>query len=161
METKEIKITVPEGYCIDEANSTFECIKLKKKEPTYVKVAKELFKDRYYCIDINGTIMVVNQGSIVPTDANTATSERQLEKLLAINKLMNIAKYLNGNWKPNWENSNQEKCFLYIGDTNNISIRITVSENSRTVYFKNTELAQQAIDILGEETIRLALSTDW
>lgn len=27
----EIKIEVPEGYCIDEENSTFECIKFKKK----------------------------------------------------------------------------------------------------------------------------------
>ena len=31
METKEIKINVPEGYEIDEENSTFECIKFKKK----------------------------------------------------------------------------------------------------------------------------------
>lgn len=27
----EIRIEVPEGYCIDEENSTFECIKFKKK----------------------------------------------------------------------------------------------------------------------------------
>ena len=32
METKEIKISVPEGYKIDKENSTFECIKFKKKE---------------------------------------------------------------------------------------------------------------------------------
>lgn len=31
MEQKEIKITVPEGYEIDKENSTFECIKFKKK----------------------------------------------------------------------------------------------------------------------------------
>ena len=29
METKEIKIKVPEGYDIDKENSTFDCIKLK------------------------------------------------------------------------------------------------------------------------------------
>lgn len=29
METKEIKISVPEGYEIDKENSTFECIKFK------------------------------------------------------------------------------------------------------------------------------------
>lgn len=29
--TNEIKIEVPEGYCIDKENSTFECIKFKKK----------------------------------------------------------------------------------------------------------------------------------
>lgn len=30
-ETKEIKISIPEGYEIDTKNSTFECIKFKKK----------------------------------------------------------------------------------------------------------------------------------
>ena len=29
--TNEVKIEVPEGYCIDKENSTFECIKFKKK----------------------------------------------------------------------------------------------------------------------------------
>nr|DAY73308.1 MAG TPA: hypothetical protein [Caudoviricetes sp.] len=29
------------------------------------------------------------------------------------------------------------------------------------VHFKTLYLAQQAIEILGEETIKLALSTDW
>lgn len=32
---QEIKITVPDGYEIDKENSTFECIKLKKKDDTY------------------------------------------------------------------------------------------------------------------------------
>ena len=31
MKTKEVKITIPEGYEIDKENSTFECIKFKKK----------------------------------------------------------------------------------------------------------------------------------
>lgn len=30
METKEVKIIIPEGYEIDKENSTFECIKFKK-----------------------------------------------------------------------------------------------------------------------------------
>lgn len=35
----EVKIEVPEGYIIDEENSTFECIKFKKKEPE-VEISK-------------------------------------------------------------------------------------------------------------------------
>lgn len=31
METKEIKINIPEGYEVDKENSTFEYIKFKKK----------------------------------------------------------------------------------------------------------------------------------
>ena len=46
MNTKEIKITVPEGYEIDKENSTFECIKFKKKGLTYDDVAEKLFKNK-------------------------------------------------------------------------------------------------------------------
>lgn len=35
METKEIKIQVPEGYEIDKENSTFECVKFKKVHEVY------------------------------------------------------------------------------------------------------------------------------
>lgn len=47
METKEIKIQVPDGYEIDKENSTFECIKLKpiNKFLTYEDVAKKMFCD--------------------------------------------------------------------------------------------------------------------
>lgn len=49
METKEIKINIPEGYEIDKENSTFECIKFKPKKDisnlTYEKVCRRLFPD--------------------------------------------------------------------------------------------------------------------
>ena len=38
METKEFKIQVPEGYEIDKENSTFECIKFKKKSISFVDI---------------------------------------------------------------------------------------------------------------------------
>ena len=41
MET-EIRIQVPEGMEIDKENSTFECIKFKPKEITYVDIQKKL-----------------------------------------------------------------------------------------------------------------------
>lgn len=37
MEEKEVKIVPPEGYEIDKENSTFECIKFKKKEKEPLK----------------------------------------------------------------------------------------------------------------------------
>lgn len=49
METKEVKIQIPEGYEIDKENSTFECIKFKsiKKNITYEDVCNKLFsKDK-------------------------------------------------------------------------------------------------------------------
>lgn len=44
METKEIKIDIPEGYEIDKENSTFECIKFKPiKCITYKDVCDNIF----------------------------------------------------------------------------------------------------------------------
>lgn len=96
METKEIKIKVPEGYEIDEENSTFECIKLKpiEKELTYKDVAEELFNNTYYFINKRGKIDSIREFD-ARDDKNNATNKKQLERLLALNQLLNIAEYYN------------------------------------------------------------------
>lgn len=98
MEIKEIKIDIPKGYEIDKENSTFECIKFKpiKKYITYDKISEKLFNgccasyiNNFGDIEasvINGTY---NRPNIAPFGT-------QLTKLLALNKLMNIAYYYNG-----------------------------------------------------------------
>lgn len=101
METKEIKINIPEGYEIDKENSTFECIKFKpiKKDIhnfNYQGICNGLFKEKYgYYIDSSGMIL---EGRITDTknDPNNAPNKKQLERLLALNQLMNIAYYANG-----------------------------------------------------------------
>lgn len=96
METKEIKINVPEGYEIDKENSTFECIKLKpiEKELTYKDVAEELFPKNLFSVDIHGRIFEISSpGSKI--DINNATNKKQLERLFALNQLLNIAEYYN------------------------------------------------------------------
>lgn len=35
MDTKEVKIQVPDGYEIDKENSTFECVKFKPIKKRY------------------------------------------------------------------------------------------------------------------------------
>lgn len=73
---------------------------------------------------------------------------------------MNVAKYLNGDWKPDWGNKLQIKFYIAIYLGYIVVYRVS-STNDINVFFKSEEAAQQAIDILGEETIRLALSTDY
>lgn len=161
MEAKEIKIIPPKGYEIDKENSTFECIKFKKKSLTYEYVAEKLFRHNVvYFTDGHGAIHNTASLSDFYVDAINATSEKQLEKLLAINKLMNVAKYLNGNWKPDWSNEREHKFYIGI-EEKEIYVNDTDTNNESFCYFKCPALAQQAIDILGEDTIRLALSTDW
>lgn len=167
METKEIKIQVPDGYEIDKENSTFEWIKLKpiNKCLTYEDVAKKMFCDdecwyidEYAYINRRG-VGVTEYGSKNPI---ICTSKKQAEKLLAINKLLNVAKYLNREWKPNWKDADERKYFIYICPRDYyIGVKSATVHMSDIVYFKSEELAKQAIEILGKETIKTALSTDW
>ena len=99
METKEIKINIPKGYEIDKENSTFECIKFKpsKKYFTYKDICAKLFKEESpgYYVDPNGRIQVTRAEAFI-TDPINAPNRKQLERLLALNQLMNIAYYYNG-----------------------------------------------------------------
>lgn len=96
METKEIKINVPEGYEIDEENSTFECIKFKpiEKELTYKDVAEGLFSKNLFTSDIKGRIFEISSPKS-KIDINNATNRKQLERLFALNQLLNIPEYYN------------------------------------------------------------------
>lgn len=163
MEQKSFKIQVPEGYEIDKENSTFEEIKFKpiKKHLTYKDVAKELFDyKQYYWSDSKGEIWDYPKLGCLLTEANNCTSHRQAEKLLAINKLMNVAKYLNDGWVPDWGNGDV-KCVLHIDENGSIGVTYTHYVNFSNVYFQYEDTARKAVEILGEDTIRLALSTDY
>lgn len=102
METKEIKIQAPEGYEIDKENSTFERIRFKpiKKYITYGDVCNMLFnirnEDTGYYIGNTGDIRKASGFSNeARKDKNNVTNKRQLERLLALNQLLNIAEYYN------------------------------------------------------------------
>lgn len=156
MENKEIQIVPPEGYEVDKEKSTFEKIVFKKVEEklTYEKVADKLFtnEDHYY-IDEDGNIIEAHIGWQCP---NVAPTEHQLKRLLAINKLMNVAHYLNDGWEPDWEDNSEGKyCIIFNGFI--CTVENNVWANNGGVVFKSMELAEQAIEILGEETIKLAL----
>ena len=153
-----MKIIPPEGYEVDKENSTFEKIVFKKvkEKLTYEKVAEKIFQNEYhYYIDEDGNILTTSVDWHCP---NVATTANQLERVLAINKLMNIAYYLNDGWKPNWDDDTQEKYFVFYNHkSKTIEIEYNKICNSEVTYFKSKELAEQAIEILGEETLKIAL----
>ena len=98
METKEFKIQIPEGYEIDKENSTFECIKFKsiKKNITYEDVCKNLFgRDKVSFYITDGGMIDSGIFDYYAADKNNATNKKQLERVLALNQLLNIAEYYN------------------------------------------------------------------
>lgn len=160
---KVLEIEVPQGYEIDKKQSSFEKIVFKKVEEklTYDDIAKKLFSDKiYYYIERQGNICktINNNPSIHDIEPNHSPTKFQLERLLALNKLMNTAYYLNEGWEPDWNNGLQVKFSIYYNHTSKtIRTDYDICFNSGKVYFKSKELAEQAVEILGEETIKLAL----
>lgn len=98
METKELKVQVPDDYEIDKENSTFECIRFKLKEiPTYKDICEKIFKEKVFFTEWDGNIAYnfnFCQGD-EKFNANNSTNKRHLKKLLALNQLLNIAEYYN------------------------------------------------------------------
>lgn len=158
--SQSLEFKIPEGYIFDKDNSTENVIRFKpiKKKIKYYDIAKKLFLNKItYFISVDGKISsyLLKEN---PSIANNATSKQQLEQLLALNKLMNVAKYLNGNWKPNWNNYNTTKWFIFFDhDKKEIQTRSWYIINPGCVYFKSKELALQAIEILGEKEIKVTL----
>lgn len=162
MDSKNLTIIPPEGMEAYQEGNEIKFRPIKKNIVYYEDVARKLFYDKLtYYITGNGTLDTFHPTSSY-YNANNCTSNKQLRKLLAINKLMNVAKYLNDGWQPDWCNYYTRKYYIFIDSVNNnISISYNDSYCGHYIYFKSEELAKQAIEILGEETIKLALSTDW
>lgn len=93
-------------------------------------------------------------------DINNCTSEVQCRCILAFNKLLNIAKYLNKGWKPNFKDGTQN---WFISKKRNEEYRamFTYSDNTGIVFFKSECLANEAIRLMGEESLNDLFSTDW
>ena len=115
MNTKEVKIQVPDGYEIDKENSTFELIKFKpiKKYITYKDVCNELFNNfQGYLISGYGQIEDFYYESD-KFEPNSATNRKQLDRLLALNQLFNITEYYNR------QHVKFDKCYTILYNKNN------------------------------------------
>ena len=147
IKNNQLTIDIPEGYEIDEENSTFECIKFKpiEKYLTYKEVTEKLNKDICFFIE-KGKIKTYAQYASYD-NPDVANSYRQIEKILAINQLMNIAKYYNGNWNPDWSNIDKYKYYIIYNSSNNTYV--VDYNNSYTlnpIYFENREDAIAVIN---------------
>lgn len=149
----KLEIETPVGKEVDwKASAKQKQIVLKDKQLTYEDVCNKLFKDRHYYIDEDGDLCSNETGA--NECPNNATTKHQLECILAKNKLANVAKYLNDGWKPNLEKDYGYSLRYY---NNSVIIEFTPVLCVGKIIFKSSELAQQAIKILGEKTVKLAL----
>lgn len=161
---KEQIIQIPDTLEIKEIKDGKIILVEKEKKPTYFDVINNLctMNEELYYIDKYGFPTRENFNEFGISNGNIFKSKRQAQKLLAINMLINTAKYLNGDWHPKWNrDSDEEKYYIKLCVPDSLHIDYAFNSCCTNVYFKSRELAKQAVKILGEETIRLALCTDY
>lgn len=112
MEVKEVKIQVPKGYEIDKENSTFECIKFKKKK-VEVHTWKDIKMYEGYVID-KESFIVRAIGTDILSDQNIFHSERYTKAALALAQISQLMPYYGGEiTNKEWNNSVLPKYVIY------------------------------------------------
>ena len=127
MENNQLTINIPEGMEIDLENSDLAkgIIKFKQSTITYEDILQAY---------------TIEYGSLVVSSCN-------IDKLLAVSKLMDIAKYYNGDWKPDWSNSNEFKFYIVFDYFDDMYKTKSKSETcNNIIYFTHREDAQSVID---------------
>ena len=126
IKNNQLTIDIPKGIEIDIVNSDLAkgIVKFKQSTITYEDVLK----------------LCIHHKDIIINESN-------FSKLANLNKLMNIAKYYNEDWKPDWNNRGENKYFI-IWNNECKTYWTDYNRNSglSVVYFKNKEDAQSVID---------------
>lgn len=129
IKNNQLTIEIPKGMEIDLENSdlTKGIVKFKQSDITYEKVAEALNLEK-------------NCSGIVAHEDN-------ISKLEALNRLMNIAKYYNEGWKPDWVSPGQLKYYIYYSHENDkYQICASTSSNYGAIWFKLRNHIQAVID---------------
>ena len=102
METKELKITIPEGYEIDKEKSTFEKIVFKKKD-TKPRSWKEYLE---LSTGFDGAGIDCNCGGVQTTGLHhrgkAIVPTHLAQPFIAMMQLMSLRQAWIGNWEPDW-----------------------------------------------------------
>lgn len=147
---KELKVTPPEGYVIDEQKSTIYNIVFKKKNelPTTWEEAytKYLCNTTIYYINTNGKITQYTEP--IPANAvfnkNALLSSERAEEVLALIQLITLKDIYNNGWKPDYTNFQEEKHTI-VNEDNDIVIKV-YNSYPRILAFKTSGLAYKFIE---------------
>ena len=127
IKNNQLTIDIPEGMEIDLENSNLAkgIVRFKQSIITYKDVEDTLK------LGINCKSIMVNKNNV--------------SKLVTLSKLMNIAKYYNGDWKPNWNKLDDCKYHI-IYNNGAYAVDYSYIYIYSNIYFKNKEDAQAVID---------------
>lgn len=130
---------------------------------TYDDICKELFynKDAYYLDESNNVSSWVMTSSNY-NDFDNCTSIAQAKRMIAFNKLQNIAKYINSKieWEPDFDDETESK-YVIVKKGSEYTVKYVTSTNTAQIYFLSSYHANEAIRLMGKESLDDLFSTDW
>ncbi len=150
METKSIKIEVPNGYEIDKENSSFENIIFKE-------VKKEITERVRSIAD---AIKELGEEDEAVMQLRLLESVKGLSsKIISEQKIVVFAKAINEGWIPDWNNGEFDKWFLwyYLNEVPRVGYSYDWSSGSCTssrLCYKTKSLAEHANKCVGSEYIK-------
>ena len=136
METKEIKIQVPEGYEIDKEKSTFENIVFKKKKT--INCWEDIEKIKGVFIDYSSDILECGESIINDNNKNIFKNEKYAKSALALAQISQLLPYYDSN--VNWGNTKDKYC---IDKKQNNIIITTWSNIYHVLAFNSKEEAER------------------
>lgn len=129
------------------------------KPITYDYICKELFLNKTTYFACGEEIETVTPSFGRYKDIDNCTSMAQAKRVAAFNKLQNIAKYLNKGRKPDIPDlNNYTICKNHAGGYSLLGNR---KYQAGAIYFSTEKLANEAIRLMGEESLNDLFSTDW
>lgn len=144
METKEMKIQVPEGYEIDKENSTFEKIVFKKIENELPKKWEDLYMVKGWFVDFHSNVVTTNNMHTADSVKNIFPTKEEAEACLALAQLCQLRDRYNDGWKPNWAMYKTEKWCIEV-------VNYKITKNTyytihRVLAFKTKELRDKFLE---------------
>lgn len=167
-----VELPVQEGFevFISKEGKPMVRRKIERKEEkdgstiTYEDIAKDLYRNVrniYFWSAQKDAIYTFEDDNDRWQDLSNCTSEAQVKRLMAFNKLQNIAKYLNDGWEPNFKSLDEKKYFIIRTGYDKYAYSYNIICHTSNVFFKTEELAKQAITIMGKESLNDLFNTDW
>ena len=145
METKELKIQVPEGYEIDKENSTFEKIVFRKIDNNLPKSWKEFGEVEGWFVNNRCEIDYYDEGdSTNDMDKNLFPTEEEAEACVALAQLCQLRDRYNGGWKPDWNITSETKYVIEV--SKNAIGKNCYGNRHKILSFKTEELRDKFLE---------------
>lgn len=145
METKEMKIQVPEGYEIDREKSTFEKIVFKKIENNLPKSWEDLkFVNGFFICDLSKINKVRLNSLAIDSNKNVFPTKEEAEACVALAQLCQLRDRYNDGWKPDWKNSTETKHIIEIN--RNYIVKNFYNHTKRILAFKTKNIRDKFLE---------------